>query len=167
MGTVQKRIQDPRSVNCMVHMEVEVRIVSYQSRRYFIRIIVWNSLQSRIRNTKNCCPYPYLYISLKLLALTLYTHPCHLNLSLSLHLYLSLLVVSIPLSPPFFSSRIGDSFFRIFNVAYFAHLIFADETSFSTLRASWLSTLSTAVLTILGTLQAETATETDGSEEVK
>lgn len=31
------------------------------------------------------------------------------------------------------------------------HRSLAEETSFSTLRASWLSTLSTAVLTIFGT----------------
>ena len=57
---------------------------------------------------------------------------------------------------PFSSYLLGESLSRIFNITDLAYRIFADETSFSTLRASWLSTLSTAVLTIFGTWEVET-----------
>ena len=57
---------------------------------------------------------------------------------------------------PFSSYLLGESLSRIFYITDLAYRIFADETSFSTLRASWLSTLSTAVLTIFGTWEVET-----------
>lgn len=46
---------------------------------------------------------------------------------------------------------------------YGTHRSLAEETSFSTLRASWLSTLSTAVLTIFGTWT--TIRDPDGGKE--